>query len=82
MLALILGIVGLVACQLCAPFAWVIGKRTVREIDASGGTMGGRGSAQAGYICGLIGSILLILFLVFFVLWIILLVVAAGTSAT
>ena len=36
-----------------------MGKRTVDEIDASNGQLGGRGSAQAGYILGLIGTILL-----------------------
>src|SRR5688572_28355991 len=39
-LAMILGIVGVVVCQLTAPFALVIGKRAMNEIDASGGTLG------------------------------------------
>ena len=60
-LVLILGILGLVACGVVAPFAWVMGNRVVREIDASQGRMGGRGAAQAGRICGIIGSVLLIL---------------------
>ncbi len=55
-LALILGIVSLIFCSLCGPFAWVIGKRAVDEIDASGGRIGGRGLAQAGYICGIVGT--------------------------
>jgi hypothetical protein len=57
--SLVLGILGVVLCQVLAPFAWVIGKRTVDEIDASGGRMGGRGSAQAGYILGIVGTVLL-----------------------
>ena len=28
---------GLVVCGLVGPFAWVIGNRVIREIDASGG---------------------------------------------
>lgn len=59
MMSLILGILGLVICGLCAPFAWRIGKGAVNEIDASGGRIGGRGLAQAGYVLGLIGTILL-----------------------
>ena len=58
-LSLILGILGIVVCGLVAPFAWRIGKRTRDEIDASNGQVGGRGSAQAGYILGLIGTVLL-----------------------
>jgi hypothetical protein len=66
--ALVLGIVGLVCCGFVAPFAWSVGKKTVNEIDASGGRYGGRGQAQAGYILGIVGTVLLILGLLFFVL--------------
>lgn len=65
--ALVLGIVGIVCCEFVAPFAWAIGKKAVSEIDASGGQYGGRGQAQAGYILGIIGTVLLILGLLFFV---------------
>ena len=57
--SLVLGILGIVICGIIAPFAWRMGKRTVDEIDASQGQLGGRGPAQAGYILGLIGTILL-----------------------
>jgi hypothetical protein len=80
-LALILGILGLVLCGVVAPFAWVIGKRAVTEIDASGGMIGGRSSAQAGYILGLVGTILLIISLVFVVLYIVFIVAVIGTTA-
>lgn len=42
----------------------VIGKRAVAEIDASGGRLGARGQAQAGYVLGIIGTVLLVLSLV------------------
>ena len=61
MLALILGILGLVVCSVLAPFAWSIGRKAVREIDASGGRIGGRSTAQAGYILGIVGTVLLVL---------------------
>lgn len=56
---LILGILGVVLCQVLGPFAWVMGRRTLGEIDASEGRLGGRGSAQAGYILGIVGTVLL-----------------------
>lgn len=65
-LVLILGILSIVICWLIAPFAWVLGKRAVREIDASGGTLGGRTQAQVGYIMGMIVTILMIIGVVIF----------------
>jgi uncharacterized membrane protein YjgN (DUF898 family) len=58
-MSLVLGILGIVVCGILAPFAWWIGKRTLGEIDGSNGQLGGRGSAQAGYVLGIIGSVLL-----------------------
>ena len=62
--SLILGILGILLCSVVAPFARVIGRRSVNEIDASGGTLGGRGMAQAGFILGIIGTVLLALMVV------------------
>lgn len=58
--ALVLGIVGLVCCSVAAPFAWVMGRNAVREIDAAPEQFDGRGAAQAGYILGIIGTVLLV----------------------
>ncbi|WP_330251849.1 DUF4190 domain-containing protein [Nocardia sp. NBC_00565] len=69
---LILGILGLLLCQFLGPVAWVMGKKALNEIDASGGAIGGRGSVQAGYICGIISSVLLILSILFIVVMVIL----------
>lgn len=55
-----LGILGLVLCGVLAPFAWVVGGRAVREIDASAGVLGGRSQANAGRILGIVGSVLLL----------------------
>jgi hypothetical protein len=68
--AMVLGILGVVLCQVLAPFAWVIGKQAMSEIDAAHGRLGGRGAAQAGYILGIVGTVLLglaVLYLVFVV---------------
>jgi hypothetical protein len=64
--ALVLGIIGLVGIAFCggltlvlSPFAWAIGRRSVKEIDAAPGRYSGREKANAGKIMGLIGTILL-----------------------
>ena len=62
---LVLGILGLVCCQLTAPFAWVMGNRTLKEIDAAPGRHGGRDLANIGMILGIVGSVLGILVLLF-----------------
>jgi Domain of unknown function (DUF4190) len=66
-LAMILGILSLVCCQLTGPFAWAIGSKAVREIDASGGRLGGRGQAMAGKVLGIIGTVLMVLVIVYVV---------------
>ena len=77
---LILGILGLVVCQVISPFAWVMGNRVIREIDASGGTIGGRSNANAGRICGIVGTALIGLgFLV--VVGVIIVAIASAASA-
>lgn len=59
--ALVLGILGIVLCQVLGPIAWWMGKKARDEIDASGGALGGRGNAQAGYIMGIVGTVLLVI---------------------
>ena len=66
--ALVLGLIGLVGIVLCggitlvlSPFAWQIGTKSVREIDANPGVYGGRDQANAGRIMGIIGTVLLVL---------------------
>ena len=59
--AMVLGIIGLLSCQVLSPFAWAIGRKAVAEIDASGGRLDGRSQAQTGYVLGVIGTIVLVL---------------------
>jgi len=77
---LILGIVGLAACGLAAPFAWVMGNRVVAEIDASGGRIGGRSAANAGRICGIVGSILIVVSIAVVILAFVIIAVSASTG--
>jgi hypothetical protein len=65
--ALVLGLVGITVCQLCAPFAWYYGRRAERLIDASGGTLSGRGEATAGKILGIVACVLVVLGILLFV---------------
>ena len=63
--SLILGILGFVCCQVCAPFAWHMGNQELKAIAAGQSSMAGQGIAMAGKILGIIGSV----FLIFAVLW-------------
>jgi len=65
--SLILGILGFVCCQLCAPFAWYMGNQEVKAIKAGTSPAAGQGLATAGMILGIIGTVLLILGLVWVV---------------
>ena len=56
---LVLGILGLVICSILAPFAWVMGNKELEAIDAGRRPMDNRGTANAGRILGIIGTVLL-----------------------
>ena len=66
--AMVLGIIGLVGIAFCggitlvlSPFAWAIGRKSLREIDANPGRFSGRDKANAGKIMGIIGTVFLAL---------------------
>ena len=78
--ALVLGIIGITMCG-CFPVsivAWVIGKQAEREIRESGGALGGEGLAQAGWITGMIGTVLSVLVIVAYVGFLILMFATGG----
>lgn len=74
---LVLGILGLVVCQILAVVAWVMGNNLKKEAAAAGYPEPGQ--AKAGRICGMIGTILMVIGVVFFVL---IFVLAAASSTT
>jgi len=86
--ALVLGLVGLIGGCLCglpllvAPFAWAIGARARREIAASHGQLGGAGNAQAGFVMGIIGTVLLVLAVIGLVLLVVIGIATEGSSGT
>lgn len=77
-LALVLGIVGIVLCQVAAPFAWALGRRAEEAIAAEPERYTGKDMATAGKILGIIGTVLLALGVVFLVVLVI--VGIAGSS--
>ena len=87
-LALVLGVVGLLfgfSCGvgfLASPFAWAIGRNAVKEIQASHGRLGGEGTAKAGMITGIVGTVLLILGVLLLVGFAILIAVSDTTTGS
>ena len=87
-LSMILGIVGLVAGFLCglgflvSPFAWSLGRRADKEIQASHGRLGGEGAAKAGVITGIIGTVLLALGVLVLVIFAVALVIGASSGSS
>ena len=65
--ALVLGIVGIVCCQLCGPFAWWMGKQEIAAIRAGTIPASNEGMAKAGMILGIVGTVLLGLSLIWMV---------------
>ena len=65
--SLVLGAVALcTGFVFLSPVAWWLGNQALAEIDASPGVYNNRGMAQAGQICGIIGTVLLALVILFF----------------
>jgi hypothetical protein len=66
---LVLGILSLVVCGILGPFAWNMGNKAMREMDANPGVVyRNRGNITAGRICGMIATILIIVGVAFFAL--------------
>ncbi len=80
-MVLILGILSIVICQVLGPFAWVMGRRTLQEIDTSGRTYTNRSMVQAGMICGIVGTVLLILAVAYVIVVVVILGVVASTGS-
>lgn len=58
---LVLGILGVVLCQVVAPFAWVMGNRAMKEINANPAGYSGQSEVNAGRILGIVGTVILVL---------------------
>lgn len=58
---LVLGILGIAMCPFLGPFAWMMGKGDLEKINAGEMDPEGQGTTKAGYICGIVATILLII---------------------
>lgn len=74
--ALVSGIISLAGCFICGGFlsiplgttGIVLGIKAKKRIDQSHGTLGGRGMATGGLVCGIIGVVLGVIGLIFLII--------------
>lgn len=78
--ALVLGIIGVLLCSLCAPFAWWQGKSAEDAIAQNPGRYGGKGMATTGKILGMVGVALLVLGIIAFILLVVIGIASDSTS--
>lgn len=76
---LVLGILGVVGLPIVAPFAWVMGNKARKEIQQ--GLYRENGSITAGWVMGIIGSVLLGLAVLFLILYLLIVVIIIGAIA-
>lgn len=78
---LVLGILGIVVCQICGIIAWVMANKDIPKMQA--GTMDPEGLSQtnAGKVCGIISVILLIIGLIITAVYLVLMVGIFGAAA-
>ncbi|MGH8926066.1 MAG: DUF4190 domain-containing protein [Acidimicrobiia bacterium] len=69
---LVLGILSLVVCGILGPIAWKLGNDELAAVAAGRRPGENLGMAQAGRICGIVGTCLLGLGLLFFLFWLLL----------
>ncbi len=84
--ALIMGIVSLAGTFVCGilcvvgPFAWAKGAKVRREIDANPQQWSGRGEATAGYVMGIVTTMLMILAVLVLIVAIVIIAASADTT--
>ncbi|MEQ8769703.1 MAG: hypothetical protein RIB60_04245 [Phycisphaerales bacterium] len=87
-LVFVLGLLGILLCQLLGPFAWIMGKGDLAKMESGRMNAEGKGLTQAGMICGIIATVLLCISILMTLLWVVFVIVlgvgaaAAGSGAT
>lgn len=67
---LILGILSVTFVALCGPFAWVMGRKLLAEMDQAPPMFyANRSEAKVGMILGIVGTVFLVLSVLAFFLW-------------
>lgn len=80
-LVFVLGLLSVLGLTILAPFAWVMGRRALREIDSNRSAYSNRGMVVAGYVMGIIGTVLLALFAVLLVIGITAAILSSGSPS-
>jgi uncharacterized membrane protein YjgN (DUF898 family) len=79
---LVLGILGFFVAGICAPFAWYIGSKALKEIRASGIRYSNEQNIVVGRILGIIMTVVLLALLVFVVVFVIVVIAAASSQSS
>jgi hypothetical protein len=74
----VLGIIGIFV-GVCAPIAWYLGNKTLREITASGASYSNVSQIRTGRM---LGKVFTIIYIVFIVLYVVALIVIFGVAAS
>ncbi len=67
--ALVLGILGVICCNILGPVAWFVGNQELKAIREGRSPAAGEGLARAGMILGIVGTIILILAILWVFFW-------------
>lgn len=78
---LVLGILGFFVVGICAPFAWYLGSKALKEGRAAGVLYSNQQSIVVGRVLGMIMTILAIIAIIFFVVFMVIFVIAAASSS-
>lgn len=70
-LILVLGIIGLLCCNLLGPVVWFMGKQEMDGIAAGRISSANEGTAKAGMILGIIATVLLVIGCIMGILWLV-----------
>ncbi len=78
---LVLGLLGMLMCQPLGLFAWSMGGSDLRLMRAGQMDRSGEGMTNAGYILGIISSIIFLIQIAFFLFFILLIFIGAAAGA-
>jgi hypothetical protein len=78
---LILGILGIVACQILGPFAWSMGNKALEEIDRDPLRYSNRSNVNTGRILGIVATVLLGVYLVGGIVYFLFIIAIIGGSS-
>lgn len=78
---LVLGILGIVVCQICGIIAWVMANKDIPLMQSGVMDPAGMDQAKAGKICGIISVILLAVVAVIMVIYIVFAAAIFGAAA-